>query len=303
MENKKVFIGNLNFEVTESDVRELLSKYGTVVSVKMHKKKGYAFIEMEDANDAAKAVRKLDGFMHKNRAINASLALKAGKAKSLTVKKYMERGASISREKSGGVNDNRSRSEKYRDTAKSGIRPNDKNRNSGSSYGKPSNSSNNKSSDEFRKERPGLPSPERDRWATERPDDYRRPSKKVWSEEKPSYTSRQSRDGERGRPVRDNTKERPGAPRPEKREWTAEKPLRSYGKTDDSLRKISEKNDSSNNKSRDYSKPRPVSGSQNRFSKSSKPKSSDAGVKSSSGTSRPKPRSRAINKDSSRRPK
>ncbi|PKL15532.1 MAG: RNA-binding protein, partial [Spirochaetae bacterium HGW-Spirochaetae-5] len=42
MENKKVFIGNLDFEVTEGELKNLLLKYGVVVSIKMHQKKGYA---------------------------------------------------------------------------------------------------------------------------------------------------------------------------------------------------------------------------------------------------------------------
>ncbi len=244
MENKKVFIGNLDFEVTESEVKNLLSKYGTVVSIKMHQKKGFAFVEMTDAEEAAKAAKKLDGVKFKDREIRASLEMKAGKARSLSVKKYKERGAGLSREKSGGDSDSRSRSEKSRDSMRS--------KSAGSSYGKPksdsrsnerSSGSEERSSGEFKKERPGLPRPERDRWATERPAESQRPARKEWSGEKPSGDDNREGYGRYGRsfekslekaderaaksanrPLKDYTKERSGAPRAPKREWTPEKP-------------------------------------------------------------------------------
>jgi len=363
MENKKVFIGNLDFDVTENEIKNLLSKYGTVVSIKMHQKKGYAFVEMSDAQDATKTVQKINGTKYKDREIRASLELKAGKAKSLSVKKYKERGESFSRENSGGKSDIRSRSEKYRDQIKSGPNAGGKYKPAGSTYGKPgeeyrskgrSSEFEDRSSGDYKKERPGLPRPERDRWSTERPDNPVRPARKVFSGEKPSYNSRPSRDDSKGnynrsprpesnyrsderpssngnRPVKDYTKENSRPPRSPKREWTpekpsysgrpardgektfspkntkrewsSEKPSGSSGRTNDSWKERSDKKEFSSDKPRDYSKPRSVSGSQNRFSKTTRPKSGDSVRRGPSGSSRPKPRSGSRDRDRSSRPK
>ncbi len=401
MENKKVFIGNLDFEVTEGELKNLLLKYGVVVSIKMHQKKGYAFVEMGTPEEASKVVQKMDGLKYNDREMRVSLELKAGKARSVSVKQYKERGQSLSKERTGKDSDPRSRSEKQRDSAKS--RP------SGSSYGKPggghrsegrSSGSEDKIQGEARRERPGLPRPEQDRWATERPaespippkkewsrdenrggfgnygrsfekskektsernaasgnrplKDYTkesssgapRPPKREWTAEKPAYSGRPARDGERpsynrpARPDSDNrpsgrtprsddratgnySKERSGSPRPPKREWTAEKPAysgkpardgersssprpprkewssdrpaRPSRETGDSWKERSDKKESSGDKPRDYSKPRTVSGSQNRFSRSSGPKSGPG--RGPSGSSRPNQGSSGGNRD------
>lgn len=118
MENKRVFIGNLNFEVTDEEIENLLAKYGSVVNIKLYKKKGYAFVEMGNAAEAARAVQKLDGVKYGDREIRISLEMKASKAKSLTIKRRKERSESFSRQGSGGNSDTKSRSEKYRDSVK-----------------------------------------------------------------------------------------------------------------------------------------------------------------------------------------
>jgi len=387
MENKKIFIGNLDFNVTEDDVKNLLLKYGTVVTIKMHQKKGYAFVEMGDAAEASKVIQKLDGTRYKDREIRASLEMKAGKAKSVSVKKYKERGKSFSKGNQGGDPDTRPRSEKYRDTVNS--KSGDRGKPSGSSYGKPKSEfrSNDRSSGfekrtsgEERKERPGLPRPERDRWATERPEDSHRPAKRIRAEDNPSYSSRPERDEKRAyqgrsprpggnfrssersaekssdrsagtgnRPVRDYTKEsswdfkapkrewtpekpsysgrpsrdgersnsgrsskpeartrsgeRSSSPRPPKREWTPEKPSGSSNKISDSWREKPEKKEFSGERSREYSRPKSVSGTQNRITRTSRPKSGENGRKSPAGSSRPKPRSGSGDRDRSSRPK
>jgi len=133
MKNKNVFIGNLDFEITEEEIKTLLSGYGTVVSIKMFKKKGYAFVEMGDEIEAAAAVSKLNGVMYKNREIRINLKLKEGKARSISVRKYKERGESLARERSGEAPDTRSRSEKYRDSMKAESK--DRGRQPGLSHG------------------------------------------------------------------------------------------------------------------------------------------------------------------------
>ncbi|MFM7545686.1 MAG: RNA-binding protein [Cyanobacteria bacterium LVE1205-1] len=56
-----IYIGNLSFQATEDDLREVFAEYGTVSRVALPidresgKKRGFAFVEMEteDAEDAA----------------------------------------------------------------------------------------------------------------------------------------------------------------------------------------------------------------------------------------------------------
>ena len=58
--SKKLFVGNLSFQTTESDVRSAFEPYGTVESVAIitdrdtGRSKGFGFVEMseEDANKA-----------------------------------------------------------------------------------------------------------------------------------------------------------------------------------------------------------------------------------------------------------
>ena len=64
---KKLYVGNLPFSVTESDLRSLFQPHGTVASVNVimdretGRARGFAFVEMEDASAAANAIRALDG--------------------------------------------------------------------------------------------------------------------------------------------------------------------------------------------------------------------------------------------------
>ena len=67
-----LYIGNLSYNVKESDLRHVMEEYGTVASVKLitdretRRSKGFAFIEMPDdaeANnaEAQQAINKLNG--------------------------------------------------------------------------------------------------------------------------------------------------------------------------------------------------------------------------------------------------
>ena len=58
---KKLYVGNLDYGVTEDQLTELFSKAGTVVSVTVIKdrysgrSKGFAFVEMETEDESKKA--------------------------------------------------------------------------------------------------------------------------------------------------------------------------------------------------------------------------------------------------------
>jgi RNA recognition motif-containing protein len=62
----KIYVGNLPFSATESEVRELFAQHGTVESVSLindretGRPRGFGFVEMARA-DAARAIQSLNG--------------------------------------------------------------------------------------------------------------------------------------------------------------------------------------------------------------------------------------------------
>lgn len=64
--NTKLYVGNLPFSLEESDIKVLFSEAGTVTSVHVAldretgRKRGFAFVEMEDEESATKAISSLN---------------------------------------------------------------------------------------------------------------------------------------------------------------------------------------------------------------------------------------------------
>ena len=64
---KSVFVGNLNFETTEADLRALFESFGEVQGISVindretGRPRGFAFVEMPDDQEAAQAMAGLDG--------------------------------------------------------------------------------------------------------------------------------------------------------------------------------------------------------------------------------------------------
>jgi cold-inducible RNA-binding protein len=65
--SSKLFVGNISFKLTEDDLRELFSQSGKVVSVAIPtdrdtgRKRGFAFVEMENQNEAEAAISQFNG--------------------------------------------------------------------------------------------------------------------------------------------------------------------------------------------------------------------------------------------------
>ncbi|MBN1798893.1 MAG: RNA-binding protein [Spirochaetales bacterium] len=63
----KVYVGNLSYETTDDELRELFKECGTIASVKIitdaytGKSRGFAFIEMETSKEAKNAISTLNG--------------------------------------------------------------------------------------------------------------------------------------------------------------------------------------------------------------------------------------------------
>jgi RNA recognition motif-containing protein len=77
---KKIYVGNLPFSASESDLRELFERHGSIDSVNVimdretGRARGFAFVEMSDAASAANAIRALDGSDMGGRALRVNEA-------------------------------------------------------------------------------------------------------------------------------------------------------------------------------------------------------------------------------------
>lgn len=77
---KNVFVGNLDFGVTEESIRTLFEQYGTVERVSLVRDRdtgqprGFAFVEMTDPAEADRAISTLDGTVLGSRAIKVNEA-------------------------------------------------------------------------------------------------------------------------------------------------------------------------------------------------------------------------------------
>jgi RNA recognition motif-containing protein len=65
--NKKLYVGSLPYATTEEELRDLFSQYGNVASVRIitdkftGQSKGFGFVEMENDEDAQKAIEGMNG--------------------------------------------------------------------------------------------------------------------------------------------------------------------------------------------------------------------------------------------------
>lgn len=77
---KKLYVGNLAYSVTNEDLKDLFSQAGTVESVAVitdkfsGQSKGFGFVEMADAKEAANAIQSFDGSDLKGRNIKVNEA-------------------------------------------------------------------------------------------------------------------------------------------------------------------------------------------------------------------------------------
>ena len=78
--NTKMYVGNLTFEATEAEVRELFSEHGPVNEVAMvmdretNRPRGFAFVTMNTKEGMDKAIKNLDGKNWNGRALTVNEA-------------------------------------------------------------------------------------------------------------------------------------------------------------------------------------------------------------------------------------
>jgi len=77
---KKLYVGNLAFEVTDKDLEELFAQAGICESVAVitdratGQSRGFGFVEMGSTADAQKAIQQFDGHELKGRALKVNEA-------------------------------------------------------------------------------------------------------------------------------------------------------------------------------------------------------------------------------------
>ncbi|HUU94220.1 MAG TPA: RNA-binding protein [Phycisphaerae bacterium] len=77
---KKLYVGNLSYEVSGSDLEQMFSQHGTVESAQIiedratGRSKGFGFVEMGSADEAQAAITALNGQDHGGRALTVSEA-------------------------------------------------------------------------------------------------------------------------------------------------------------------------------------------------------------------------------------
>lgn len=77
---KKLYVGNLSYSVSSSDLEQLLSEHGTVESAEVisdratGRSKGFGFVEMATEQEAQAAIAALNGQEHDGRALTVNEA-------------------------------------------------------------------------------------------------------------------------------------------------------------------------------------------------------------------------------------
>jgi RNA recognition motif-containing protein len=76
----KLYVGNLSYNVTNSDLEQLCAQHGTVSSAEViqdrdtGRSKGFGFVQMGNDNEAQAAIAALNGHEHDGRALTVNEA-------------------------------------------------------------------------------------------------------------------------------------------------------------------------------------------------------------------------------------
>ena len=78
--SKKLYVGNLSYDVSSSDLEALLAAHGTVLTAEVitdrstGRSKGFGFVEMDSTAEADAAIAALNGQMHGDRTLTVNEA-------------------------------------------------------------------------------------------------------------------------------------------------------------------------------------------------------------------------------------
>lgn len=77
---KNIFVGNLSFQITEDALRETFERFGEVLNAKLvtdrdtGRARGFAFVEMQNDEEAERAIAELNGKELEGRALTVNEA-------------------------------------------------------------------------------------------------------------------------------------------------------------------------------------------------------------------------------------
>ena len=77
---RKLYVGNLSYEVSSADLEQLLGQHGEVTSAQVitdrdsGRSKGFGFVEMGSDNEAQAAITALNGTEHQGRSLTVNEA-------------------------------------------------------------------------------------------------------------------------------------------------------------------------------------------------------------------------------------
>ncbi|RKX72165.1 RNA-binding protein [candidate division TA06 bacterium] len=74
MQGNKLYVGNLNYSVSEDELKDLFTAHGEVKSVRIIEGKGFAFVEMSSTEEAEKAKEALNNADFKGRTMKVDEA-------------------------------------------------------------------------------------------------------------------------------------------------------------------------------------------------------------------------------------
>ncbi len=76
----RIYVGNLSYNVTDDDLRELFSEYGELASAEVIKdkfsgqSKGFGFVDVPGSAEAATAIKELNDTMYQGRKLTVNEA-------------------------------------------------------------------------------------------------------------------------------------------------------------------------------------------------------------------------------------
>jgi RNA recognition motif-containing protein len=92
--SKKLYVGNMNYDVDESSLTDIFSEYGEVVSAKViidhmsGRSKGFGFVEMASDEEAQAAIDGLNGKEVQGRELKVNEALEKPKRNNFRRERY-----------------------------------------------------------------------------------------------------------------------------------------------------------------------------------------------------------------------
>ncbi|NMM47825.1 RNA recognition motif domain-containing protein [Marinigracilibium pacificum] len=92
-----IYVGNLDYQVNESDLKSIFQEFGSVNDVKIiqdrfnGRSKGFGFVTMNDSDEAEKAIAELDGSTLEDRKLVVNIAREKSDSNSRNNNSYNNR--------------------------------------------------------------------------------------------------------------------------------------------------------------------------------------------------------------------